>query len=457
MDVRCPKHGLSLSTEKRVFTFGDKVYPAVIGDCPKCRFSYINRKIFPGDSTTIENKTYQFLWDLEIAFPPESVIDRAVSGAKEGSKKVPDSLKEQTKNGNKQKKEKEKDKKEKGKTRKEKKKEKQKVPEKAAEYRSNKVVLHDSFRFVPKLLTRCPEDGFVLQQKQIQIKTMGVIVKEIGGQCPKCRMVYFHENKKEDIRKKANDVITYRAQKAAITNRKGASLVADAMPTLKEAEKTEVQNEAQYTQKILLPYADDSGKSVNLSRERTTVWVYENKCRCLACERKYQQKTITNRTAVVQNAMRENIYVDVMFCMGCGKHFVNVLTLEMKEKTYGVLMFDRRYTGTLAQKQVSRFNFAEDSILSRYGYSVADKDGISREYRQAILTYIIEAVGIRKNEVEEKIKEFIRIHSKIKGHEAACERWLEDLLFVSDYKIREQKRIANPRFEQVRRKDGRLR
>ena len=446
MDVKCPKHGLSLTTEKRQFTFGDKVYPAVVGDCPKCRFSYMNRRIFPGDSTTIENKTYQYLRDLEIVFPPERVTDRAASPSK--SKKVSDSPREQNPKKGKQKQENKK-------AQKEKKKKKASKKEKSQNdgniHQSNQYFLYDAHQFVPKQTDRCPKDGFALQPKMFRVSIKGVVVKENGLKCPKCWAVYFYEDKKESIRQKADEVIAYKAQKAAAATRQATTATVDVIPQKREAERAAMQTETQTVQRIPLPYADGRSKPINLSSERATVWVYENKCRCLACERKYQQKTITNRTAVVQNAMRENIHVDVMFCMGCGKYFVNVLTLEMKEKMYGILMFERRYMGTLAQKQVSRFNFAEDSILSRYGYSVADKDGISREYRQAILTYIMEAVGIGKNEIEEKIKEFIRVHSKIKGNEAACGRWLEDLLFVSDYRIREQKRITNPKFEQARR------
>ena len=418
MDIMCPTHSLPLSIEKQRFTFGNKIYPATIGKCPMCRYSYINRRIFPGDRTTIENNTYQFLSDLEHMFPPDKTIDLSsqvpISKAKDPSKK-----KHNKRKNNKNK-------------------EKAETPM----VRPNRI-----YQFISNQINRCPADGFILHPEQISVGSMGVIVKEKGLKCPKCSTVFFYESQKESIEQKVKEAIAYKSRNNPSANKNTMTAPLGISSQTTSPEQTISSENSHPVSSIPLPYASNSKEPVNLTNKKATIWVYENKCRCPSCERKFQQKTITNRTAVISTAMRDSIYVDIMFCMGCGKYFVNVLTLEVKEKAHGILMFERRCAGTLAKKHISQFTFAPDSILSRYGYSVADKDGITKQYRQAILTYIMEVVGIRKNEIEEKIKEFIQIHQKIKGHELACARWSEDLSFISNYRLKDQIKVVNPQFE----------
>ena len=99
----------------------------------------------------------------------------------------------------------------------------------------------------------------------------------------------------------------------------------------------------------------------------------------------------------------------------------------------------------LYQTNSSWLNFQPDSILSRCGYSV--KEGISQNYRQTVLAYILDSKKATKHEILEMISGFIRIrHNRMPG---ACRRWEEDLLFVSPYKIQNQQQVPGLSFKQI--------
>ena len=77
-----------------------------------------------------------------------------------------------------------------------------------------------------------------------------------------------------------------------------------------------------------------------------------------------------------------------------------------------------------------------ESILKRYGYSVAKDVGYSDEQRKKILAILIDNDIITKSEVLSYLNFFIEFHQDPKYNNAvAC--WEEDYSFVADYKAGE--------------------
>lgn len=186
----------------------------------------------------------------------------------------------------------------------------------------------------------------------------------------------------------------------------------------------------------------------NLSYEpNTKVLVYAQRCHCAACQKKYGRDTIQNRTALVETITHKTIQVTVQFCTGCGKYFMNFSTFQQYCKKYGGILLECVMTPELYKKNASWLNFQPDTVLSRCGYSV--REGISKEYRQTVLAYILDSGRASKQEIMEKITGFIRLrHTRMP---AACKRWGEDLLFVSEYQIQRQLQVRGLTFQRANR------
>jgi hypothetical protein len=210
-------------------------------------------------------------------------------------------------------------------------------------------------------------------------------------------------------------------------------------------EATKLTPQQEEVSKLPLPFANQANRAENISRGNNVVWVYSNKCHCQKCEKIYQRVTTVNVTAVVDTIDGSTADINVMYCEGCGQYFVSVVTLEQYKTIYGGLLVECKLSHDFSPSQYSWFDFAPDSILSRCGYTV--KEGISRDYRQAILRYILETGKATKYEIIEKINSFISFRENQPKYEGACQRWREDIKFVNEYMILKQKRVYGLEFK----------
>ncbi len=184
--------------------------------------------------------------------------------------------------------------------------------------------------------------------------------------------------------------------------------------------------------------------NLSFDLETSKILVYANNCHCAACKKKYQQNTIRNRAALVKTIDGKTVKVNVEFCAGCGRYFMNITSFQQYCKRYGTILMECMMEHSLIAHNETWFYFAPDTILSRCGYSV--KQGIPRTHRQAVLSYILDSGKANKCEVLEIISKFIRMRKNYQP--GACERWREDIEFVNQYKIQSQEIVEGLTFQQ---------
>lgn len=202
-------------------------------------------------------------------------------------------------------------------------------------------------------------------------------------------------------------------------------------------------------QKLLtnpLPFEKQIHTPTNLSEYGKAVLVYAQKCHCAKCFKKFGRHTIIPRTAKVLSVSGQLVDVTVLFCVGCGQYYMGYESFKQYKKVYGRLLFECVLSADLRHSGATFIDFAPDSILSRWGYSV--KKDIPKEHRQAILRFLLDTKRVQKFEAIEMIKGFISFRESQPKFHDACERWREDILFINDYRRREQDVVYGLTFKQ---------
>lgn len=502
MQVRCPQHDIPLETEERTIDILELSYPSVVGKCPLCQYQYINRMIFPSCSTfKVFDQTYQYLGRLHDLYPPkEPVPSQKKALAAECKEKNREAgikeMRERILNNE------------------YKEYHVKKVHFVSAIPEGCFIdgdelldVQRVSFEMYGKRVKgrahcciRC-NSAYLLQEKQVEIQnligetqvckkpqtkpikrpkqpilTVSHILNQIPvletskSLCPFCGQpfygvvgVKYHAiGTTGQIIKKYTNLQGCRYCKAVFADKQQlytiktenykkkvhtisplSYLNANAM-----MEATKMTPQQEDASKLPLPFEDQANGIENISRENKVVQVYAHKCHCQKCENKYKRMTTVNRTAVVDTLDGSTANINVMFCKGCGQYFVSIVTLEQYKTIYGGILMECKVTHDFSPTQYSWFDFAPDSVLSRCGYTV--KEGVSRDYRHAILRYILETGKATKYEIIEKINSFISFRENQLKYEGACQRWREDIKYVNEYMIHRQKKVYGLEFKSAK-------
>lgn len=175
------------------------------------------------------------------------------------------------------------------------------------------------------------------------------------------------------------------------------------------------------------------------------IMLYSQKCHCYKCAKKFSQDTIVDCTAYVSTKRGNVVPVTAQYCSGCSTFFMNYEVFESYNRKYGGLKFncelDRSYISRGAN-----IGFADDSFLSRAGYSV--KASVSQRKRQVILAELLDSGQATKWEITEKISEFIKLRRGNPDMTNAIACWEEDIAFVADYNAKNQPKAGRAAFKQ---------
>lgn len=85
--------------------------------------------------------------------------------------------------------------------------------------------------------------------------------------------------------------------------------------------------------------------------------------------------------------------------------------------------------------------FSEKSKLALYGYSVSNKEGLSEKERRGLLTSLIDYGLMSKSEIIEHLSWCVDFYGYNSMMTNACKLWEQDLVFISNYKKQEQRKI----------------
>ena len=132
-----------------------------------------------------------------------------------------------------------------------------------------------------------------------------------------------------------------------------------------------------------------------------------------------------------------------MHCDDCKINFISYKEWEYYTKFYGNMIADFRWVNKSGEFQDKLDLDLEHnrSLLYLCGYNVNASIGLKASERQKILKQIMDKGVLDKHEVINYLIYFITTDGNIQNHELARAKWEEDLSFVRDYNLQEQKEV----------------
>ena len=172
------------------------------------------------------------------------------------------------------------------------------------------------------------------------------------------------------------------------------------------------------------------------------IYIYKRNSHCEKCRRKGLDSSIECVSAAVSCILNvhETHIIEVQYCKRCKTYFVDEESLKIFEKKYGTLLFERIFETHNSDDIEWDYEYANDTILSRYGYT-AKENALTKKERQFILSYIIENNIAEKAELKSILSTFI----KLRGDRCykAEPIWREDLKFLNEYNLNDNRFIGN--------------
>ena len=145
-------------------------------------------------------------------------------------------------------------------------------------------------------------------------------------------------------------------------------------------------------------------------------------------------------TALVYCANREEpVYIDVYYSRRQNRYFINEESYRLYRTRYGlpyVHLVPGEYSGDMDYGNLRQY-----SELNLYGYSVAKSADMTTGARQRLLQQLMDNGLMSKHQIVNHLEWLIHRQSGRVMMEDACDCWREDLRFVNNYKIQNQRKI----------------
>lgn len=123
--------------------------------------------------------------------------------------------------------------------------------------------------------------------------------------------------------------------------------------------------------------------------------------------------------------------IDMSFCPQCNRLYIFQNTLWEYEKQYGTLLVERQYSDIEKRNDPSSWEYAQNTILNRWGYR-AQADKQSEQERRTILICMMQYNPDYKEEIKYILNTFITNRSNCVK---ALPLWKSDLMFVCSFNI----------------------
>lgn len=152
----------------------------------------------------------------------------------------------------------------------------------------------------------------------------------------------------------------------------------------------------------------------------------------ISCQNNHHN--IISVTAIFLEKSDKIAELTVNYCQDCRKFFIDEVRYEYYKKIYGCLIGNIRFeeNGKVYEIDVENLNdsLAAKSPLMLCGYTVNQRDGLTDEERQYIISRMICRGNLSKSVIARYLSFFIKRNGQIKNNKQALKKWKKDLAFT---------------------------
>ena len=164
------------------------------------------------------------------------------------------------------------------------------------------------------------------------------------------------------------------------------------------------------------------------------LFIYSGTMKCL----NEHASDIESVTANITCYDETEIIMNINYCPRCNYYFLRQSEYDYYKNKYGSLPIRMQYID--GNNYAGDFNKRNEySFLSLAGYSVRQKDGLSESERQNILVNLLYN-GVSKFEIIKYLSMLVETNGSSSRMYSARDKWKQDLKFVRNYKIDEQRK-----------------
>ena len=181
---------------------------------------------------------------------------------------------------------------------------------------------------------------------------------------------------------------------------------------------------------------DEPKEPVKNAKPKTeTIWIYKGKTPCNI----HKGDAVQLRAEVTSVRDGKEYPINVFYCPKCKKFYINVESFNAYAKRYGIPMVNLEYSYSGVNSGFG--NFKEESLLHFLGYNVNASENLTQTQRRKILSEAIDAKIVTKQGIIRFLERLIARNKNRENFTDAVYKWRTDLVFVSNYKILDQKEV----------------
>ena len=165
------------------------------------------------------------------------------------------------------------------------------------------------------------------------------------------------------------------------------------------------------------------------------LYVFKSNAPC-----QWQGHEIESATGILVSLDGKGIKININHCKTCDMCFIDYYDYKKYRETYGPLMGNISFSEEIFPKGKGFANLSDESILHLCGYTVKKQANLSENERHYILGNIMDHNILKKNEIMDYLKLFIKSRKNIPNMQDAVQKWEDDLDWVEYYRIDKQRK-----------------
>ncbi len=149
-------------------------------------------------------------------------------------------------------------------------------------------------------------------------------------------------------------------------------------------------------------------------------------------------ETIDAEISILPKNLNKDVYsmiVAAAYCGDCDKYYIlEEVYSDIRKNGMPLCPVCDEKAVQSSHDNPEGIQFADESILRQFGYTVSQKAGLTAQTRQSLLAVLIDKEILTPNDILSYLDSFINFRKDQSKYDKAIAKWKEDCEFVKQYR-----------------------